>query len=359
MEDLIIEAASTKTNGSRAKNEEWKAKAAAPGDWVSALLRGKGDGSSVLIEFRAGRKGAPMLVDALPFNTMAGEDAYLGVAPLASECWEVALQHRSGLEGERYDYRIRVVSTSDDGSHNVIIESAWIEAPNEAGDVLRIDTSGADPMTQLMASMVIKLFSANIQLTRAGGSLLRQASEGSAAGIQSQFAAVEKVKEMAMSLIDKEREFAVAEADSQEIAELGKTARKWMETGAEAKLAKEGVKAPPTPPTRKSAATSLYNSLTVAQLNELQKLLGQDQADMLVGLMERAQSLEEDQLQDLLAAQFANDVNSELKLMEIIEKVFNPNFVPATWAIWQRRTANVLINGPEDEPDKPAEEAVH
>jgi hypothetical protein len=292
-----------------------------------------------------------MLVDAIPFQSIVGEDAYLGVAPLASECWEIALEHRSGLEGERYDYRIRVVSTSEDGDHNVMIESAWIEAPNEAGDVLSIDTRGPDPMTQLMASMVIKLFSANIQLTRAGGTLLRQANEGTAAGIDSQFRSVAKVQEMAMALVEKEREHALAEADSEEVKEFGKTARKWLEMGHEAKLAKQGVKTPDVPTTKKSAAISLYNSLTVAQLHELEKLLGAETSELLIGLMQRAKDLTEEQLADLLAAQFAADVNGSLKLMEVIEKVFSSNFVPSTWAIWQTRTASVLIHGVDDKPD--------
>lgn len=353
MSDQLTEATSTNTNGKGSKNQDWKLKAAAPGDWVSTLLRGKHEASTVLIEFRSGRQGAPMLADAVPFQTYEGDSVLLSVAPLASECWEKAQEHRSELSGSRYDYRIRVIADVEGGEFSTIDESAWIQAPDEiTGDVLGFSNmQGADPMVHMLSGMVLKLFSANIQLTRASGSLVRQVTEGLSAGVDSQFAAVEKVKNMAQDLIDAKTEIAKEQGDAEEVKEIGKTLRQFMQTGHEAKLAKAGLSTPDIPDTKRTAAISLYNSLTVAQLHELEKLLGQDKADMLIGLMQKAKELDDQQLDALLSSHFGADVNAEFQMMEVVEKVFSAKFVPATWAIWQSRTANVLIHGPKEEED--------
>jgi hypothetical protein len=352
MGQAAIEAESTKTNGGSSKNQDWKAKAAAPGDWVSTLLRGKHEASTVLIEFRSGRNGAPMLADALPFTLYDGDSVLLSVAPLASECWEVALNHRSELQGARYDYRIRVVSDVAEGEFTVVDESTWIQAPDEiAGDVLSMDTKGADPMVHLLSGMVIKLFSANIQLTRASGSLVRQVTEGMSAGVESQFAGVEKVKQMAQELLDAKAEIAKEQGDAEEVKEFGKTARQWIGMSHEAKLAKQGVATPDVPTTRRQAAISLYNSLTVAQLGQLKKELGDDKAELLVGMLDNANALSDQQVDQLFAEQFSGDAGQQIELLGVAEKVFSAKFVPSTWAIWQTRTATVLISGPDEEPD--------
>ncbi len=342
---------STETKGKRPKNEEWKAKSAAPGDWVSTLLRVEHvEGTTVMIEFRAGRKGAPMLVDAIPYQGFMDEGAYLSVAPMASECWGRALEHRSDLEAERYDYRIRAIQTDDDG-HTTIHESAWVEAPNETGDVLSIDSRNHDPMTQMLANMVTKLFSVNIGMARANAYTMRQYNEGTAAGVQSQFAAVGKVQQMAQELIDAKTEMAKEAGDAQEVQEMGKTARKWIGMSHEAKLAKQGVRTPNLPATRREAAISLYNSLTVKQLSVLNKELGADKAEMLVGLMEGAQKLSDEQVEQVFAEHFGGKMSDDLELLNVAEKVFSADYVPATWAIWQSQCANILINGIDDEAD--------
>lgn len=352
MSEVQIEGKSGDTNGKRSKNSEWKSKAAAPGPWVTALLRGKTDGSTVLIEFRSGRKGVPMVADALPFNTMDGDSALLSVAPLASECWEIALNHRQELEGDRYDYRVRVVTDLGDGAElSVIIESEWIElGADDATGSISMDFKGADPMAQLLSQMVLKLFSANIQLTRASGNLVRQVTEGMAAGVDSQFSSVEKVKLMAQELIEAKAEVAKEQGDAEEIKEMGKTARKWIGMSHESKLAKQGVRTPPVPTSRREAAISLYNSLTVKQLTVLKDSLGPDKAELLLGLMDGAEKLNEQQVEQVFAEQLGQ-LGDDLELVTVAEKVFNANYVPSTWAIWQTKTAHVLINGVDDADD--------
>lgn len=346
--------ASTGNQRSSTKHDEWKAKAAAPGDWVSTLLRGKHDGSSVLIEFRSGSKGAPMLANALPFSTIEGADAVLGIPALASECWEIALEHRQTLEGERYHYRIRVLSSLDEGmGEHALYESAWVEAPRDLdGDVLSIDMRGGSSIEQLLSGMVIKLFSANIQLTRASGTLVRQVTEGLSAGVESQFSSVNKVKEMASELIEQQRTMAQEEAAMKEVEEFGKTARKWMEIGSEEKIAKAGVKPPPIPKSRVKAAAALRMSITVGQLDALEKELGTERFETIFGLLKNASggNMNDEQLGQVLDQALGEGLE-RFELIEVAEKAFSPKFVSSAHAIWQRRTLSVLVNGPEEASD--------
>ena len=158
-------------------------------------------------------------------------------------------------------------------------------------------------------------------------------------------------KIMAQELIDAKTEMAKEAGDAQEVQEMGKTARKWIGMSHEAKLAKQGVRKPPDPTTRREAAVSLYNSLTVKQLSVLNKELGADKAEMLVGLMESAQKLSDEQVEQVFAEHFGGKMSDDLELLNVAEKVFSADYVPATWAIWQSQCANILINGIDDEAD--------
>lgn len=345
----VIEA-SGGSKRSSTKDHEWKSKAACPSDWVTTLLHGKSDGSSVLLEFRSGRKGSPMVAESLPFQTLENTPAYDSVVPLACECWDAAQIHRAELAETRYDYRIRVVTMLEEGGFVSVHESSWVELKIGELDVIAVQAEGgeANGTNQLLSQMVIKLFSANIQLTRAAGGLVRQVTEGASERLASEFQSVDKIKQMAMDLIEQERQRAREDGDAQEVAEFGKTARKWMEMGQEEKLAKAGVKSPKVPRTRKSAASSLFNSLTVAQLSQIKKDMGEERSALLLGLMENAASVSEDQLAELLAEHIGNGVEEQFELKAIMDRVFSQKFVPSTWAIWQARTANVLINGAEE-----------
>lgn len=334
----------------KAKNQDVKTKAAAPGAWVTALLHGKTDGTSVMLEFRSGRQGAPMLVEAVPFLTLEGVAAHESVIPLAVELWNSALEHRAQLEGERYDYRIRIVSTTEDGGFHSVIESPWIESPDTDGDILGMSEGGTSTENMYQA-MIVKLFSSNIALTRASAALLREYTAGSRDSVDHEMEMVQKVKQMAMEVIEREREFAKEEADAKEVEEFGKTARQWMQMGHLEKMAKQGIKTPTVPKTRKSAAKSLYASMTVGQLELFKKELGEEKAELLIGLIRNAGDLKEEDIEKLLKENFASDMSGQMEMMSLMEKVFAPPNVPKTWAIWQAQTAGVLINGPEDKAD--------
>jgi hypothetical protein len=341
-------ASSKVVQGSRAKNKTWKAKAMAPGAWVSTLLHGKADGTSILLEFRCGSKGAEMLVDAFPFDPLQGVPVHAAVVPLAEQAWETAQLHRAELDGDRYHYRIKIVSSSDDGAYHGIIESPWVElAEGEADTLAMPEGMGATPTEMMLSGMVIKLFSANIQLTRASGMLVREQSAGATERLNSEFMAVDKIKTMALDLIQQQAEMAKAEGDTEEIKEFGKTARKWMEMGQEEKLAKQGVKSPDVPKTRKSAAISLWKSLTVAQLDAIKAELGEEKSELLIGLVKNAGSMEDDEIALVFEQQLDAGIVNQIEIMGVVGKVFATDFVPSTWAIWQSRTFSVLVDGPD------------
>ncbi len=342
-----------KKRARKTKNPEVKTNCVAPSDWVTTLLHAKDGGSSVLVEFRSGRNGAPMLAESIPFQTLDGS-AHESVVPLAVECWDAAKIHRGELTGARYDYRVRVISVEEDGSFTAMHESEWVELAEGDGDIMSLPAGmeSRNWTEQMLSGMVLKLFTANIQLTRASGALVREMSAGSKERLESEFHAVDKLKQMAMELVAREREMAMQEGDAKEVEEFGKTARQWMQMGHEEKLAKQGVKSPDVPTTRKSAAISLWNSITVAQLEAFKNKLG-EKSELILGLIQNAGEMDEDQIADVFKEHLGggDGLMGGLELVTILGSIFHTDFVPSTWAIWQARTAQVLIEGPKEKPD--------
>lgn len=347
-----VSAKSKKKAPRKPRNAEAKTKAAAPGDWVTTLLHGKGEGNTILMEFRSGRAGPPMLVESYSCEAIEGLAPHASVIPQACALWDDAKIHRAGLEGDRYDYRIQVLAHTPDGEFHALHESSWIELPSGDGEFSMPEGMGQTPTEAMLAGMVIKLFNTNIGMTRAGAALLREYTAGSREGIDHEMGMVEKVKAMAMEVIERERQFAKEEADAQEVKEFGMTARQWLQQGHENRLADKGIKTPDVPNTRQSAAKSLWKSLTVGQLDFIKEELGDEKAELLLGLVRNCGDLDEAQIEQLLKENIGQDMESQAEMMSLLENVFSAKFVPAPWAIWQGRTANVLMHGPTPEDEK-------
>lgn len=361
---------SRRAEGAQAKNPLWRTKTIAPSSWVETLLSGSRGGlteqprmgpndeaTGVLLEIRGGRNGAAMLADVLSFET-CGLDAAESIKPLAHDLWERAQAKVAefGLS-QRFDARIKIVETDETGATHVRAESAWVQVPDDEGinekawDDLDFDagdpvTAMALKMTQILGAQNKELFRANISLVRNAAFLVRESIAGQADRMNSEFATIAKVREISSDLFDARMRMAEAEGDAQEVTELASTARHWMSLAHEDKLAEKGVQAPAVPSSRSDAAAALWQSLTLQQLKAINEELGPEKSELLMGMLENAPNMTDEQIDQLFSAQFAG-TSDALELMAVAEKVFSQDYVPSSWAIWQSRCARVLLHGPE------------
>ncbi len=352
------------------KTDNWRSKAIAPTTWVETLLSASrstpkehartlpnDEATAVLIEFRSGRRGSAMLVDSLPFVTV-GIDATDTIMPLAAECWDHAKEKRAEIDDDRrYDARIKVVETDDTGATTVTATSEWVEVEEEMGRGPADDvwddvpasrgSSEAWAVARILGSQNDKLFRANISLVRAAGWLLRESIAGAGDRMNNEFATMQKVRDISGELIDARMEFAKQEADTQEVAEFGHTARHWMGLMHESKLAEKGIDPPDIPDTRAGAAAALYQSLTMMQVEKLSELLGKDKSELLLGVLGNAKDMSDADVEQVIAG-MGSGMTGGFEFATIAEQIFSTDYVMGPHAIWQTRCARVLFEGPEE-----------
>lgn len=366
-EHAAIEAEVVGSSASGTKKTDWRSKAMAPVNWVETLLSGtrsppdarprSSEAMAVLVVLRSGRRGSGFLIGTLPFDTV-GFDATDSVAPLAAECWEFSKEKVAEIgDGKTYCAMLKVCETDETGATHVVAESEWHEVDDDGlggeGEAWEAVGKGepyglAGQLIRVLGAQNKELFRANISLVRASAFLLRESIHGQADRLNADFATIKQVREIEQQMFDTRTELAQQEADAKEVEELGKTAREWMGLAHEDRLAERGVKTPPVPTTRADAGRGLWQSLNMGQLNKLRELLGPEKSAAMLALLENASTLNDAQIEELLAAQMEGP-SAVFELMDVATKVFSSEFAPASYAIWQTRCLRVLLEGPKAE----------